>query len=150
MTTPAPLPVRLVPQVDRDSAPWWDSLGQHRFVLQRCLRCRAWRWPARAICGRCGSFDWSWAPASGRGTVASWTVNHHTFDPAFRSPYTVVFVRLDEQEDIVMPGSLAADTEVVSIGTPVDVEYLDVPVEDGSAVTLLAWRPRSAEGSVDG
>ena len=39
-----------------------------------------------------------WKPASGRGTLHSWTVAHHAFHPAFAGelPYTLVTVNLEE------------------------------------------------------
>jgi uncharacterized protein len=133
---------RPVPRPDRDSEPWWAALARHELVQQRCDDCVAWRWPPRALCGRCGSLAWSWQPVSGRGTVASWIVNHHPFLPGTDPPFTIVAVRLDEQDDIVMPGSWfgtaepAFDQAVVAVFD--DLE----PNEDRTArVTLLGWEP---------
>ncbi len=135
------------PPVDRDSAPWWEALARHELVLQRCAGCGTWRFPPRAICNRCSSFEWSWEPVSGRGTVASWVVNHHGFSDAFGSPYTVVLVRLDEQDDVLVLGawSGAADGTDVQMGLPVAVGFDDVPArDDAPAFTRLQWRPASA------
>jgi uncharacterized protein len=148
---PAVRPVRPVPVMDRDSRPWWDALARHELVLARCAACRAWRWPPRDMCGRCGSFDWAWEPTSGTGTVASWIVNHHPFSADIPSPYVVVTVRLDEQDDLLLPGSLdrggtgpARSGEAVddglSIGARVLARYLDCDGTDGSTFTLLSWR----------
>ena len=96
---------RLVPNPDRDSEEWWEALARHEFVLQRCDACQAWRWPPREICNRCGSFDYTWTPVSGRGTIASWVVNQRAFLPGFEIPYVVVNVRLEEQDDCKLIGS---------------------------------------------
>jgi len=134
------------PAMDRDSTAWWEHLSQHELALQRCDQCQRWRWPARAICNGCGSFDWSWEPASGKGTISSWIVNHHSFSDAFTSPYVVLAVRLDEQDDVVMYGSWAGaqDGSDLSIALAVAVEFDDVaPVDDQEGFTLLRWRAAS-------
>lgn len=131
---------RPVPQADRDSLQWWEALARHEFVLQRCGSCQAWRWPARALCNRCHSFEWTWEPASGRGSIASWIVTHHAFLPGFEAPYAVLTVRLAEQEDLLLPGSYAgrADESRLHIGAPVQVGFDDLPGSD-PARTLLRW-----------
>jgi uncharacterized OB-fold protein len=136
--TAAPRPV---PHPDRDSGPWWDALARHELRFQRCARCRAWRFPPRAICNRCGSFDHDWEPVSGRATVASWIVNHHAFSTDFTPPYAVVTVRLDEQDDVLVIGSFAGDLRQLHTGSRVIATFDDVA--DG--VTLLSWLPADAD-----
>ncbi len=135
---------RPLPQADRDSEPWWDALARHEFVLQRCASCRAWRWPARALCNRCHSFAWAWEPASGHGTIASWIVTHHAFLPGFAAPYAVLTVRLAEQDDLLLPGSYsgASDDPGLAIGARVQVGFDDLGSEP--ARSLLCW---TLEGS---
>lgn len=135
-------PVRPRPTVDRDSAEWWAALTRHELVLVRCDDCGAWRWPPRALCGRCGSLHWGWSPASGRGSVASWIVNRHGFGGAFPLPSTVVLVRLAEQDDLLLPGGWAgaADGDDLVMGMPVTARFEDVPADEGgAAMTLLCW-----------
>ena len=96
---------RPLPVADRDSTPWWAGVAEHELRLQCCRDCSRLRWPARALCNRCGSLDWSWVAASGRATVASWIVNEHRFSDVFPVPYVVVMARLDEQDDILVPGA---------------------------------------------
>jgi uncharacterized protein len=133
--------VRPAPSVDRDSSPWWEAIARHEFVLQRCTSCETWRWPTRAICNRCASFDWQWEAASGRGTIASWVVTHHAFLPGFEAPYAVVTVRLDEQDDILMIGSLddGPGDPRLAIGAPVSVQFLDLEGAD-PARSLPTWK----------
>jgi hypothetical protein len=131
-----------LPAVDRDSRPWWEALARHELVLQRCDDCDTWRWPARTLCNRCGSLEWRWDPASGRGTIASWIVTRHPFSAAWPTPYVVVIVRLDEQDDVLIPGSYAgANTDDLEIGAGVVAEFDDLDVPLGhEPVTLLRWR----------
>jgi hypothetical protein len=46
--------------------------------------------------------------------VHSWVVTHQVYAPDFVDlvPYTVVLVRIDEQDDILIPGRLLSDVEV--------------------------------------
>jgi uncharacterized OB-fold protein len=109
--------------------------------LQRCTACGAWRWPPRAICNRCGSFDAEWEPVSGRGTVAGWIVNHHAFSSDLPSPYAVMLVRLDDQDDCKLVGSFRGSIDALRAGLPVRAVFDDVA--DG--VTLLAWEQTASE-----
>jgi uncharacterized protein len=134
---------RPLPQADRDSVEWWEALARHEFVLQRCTTCRTWRWPARALCNRCHSFEWAWQAASGDGTIASWIVTQHAFLPGFTAPYAVLTVRLAEQDDLLLPGSYAgsSDDPRLGVGARVRVGYDDLP---GAGSTdpprsLLCW-----------
>ena len=99
---------RAVPVPDRDSAPYWAALADGRLEIQHCRDCGHWTWPARAICSGCHGENLAWEPVSGGGTVHSWIVTHQIYAPDFVDlvPYTVVLVRLDEQDDILIPGRL--------------------------------------------
>jgi uncharacterized OB-fold protein len=126
------------PTPDRDSKPWWDALAAGEFRLQRCQACGAYRWPARAICNRCRSFEAAWETLDGAGTVASWIRTHQAFAPPLREavPYVVVQIRLDVQEDVLLIGGWLAERDPVS-GEPVALEIVAGP--DGSH--LPCWRP---------
>lgn len=135
---------RPAPAVERDSAEWWAALARHELVCARCEDCGTWRWPARAICGRCGSLGWTFAPVSGRGEVASFVVNRHGFGGLVPVPSTVLLVRLAEQHDLLLPGGWAGppDGAGVAIGLPVTVGFEDVPGSDSAdPYTLLRWGP---------
>ncbi|TDD26262.1 hypothetical protein E1287_36560 [Actinomadura sp. KC06] len=138
---------RPYPATDLDSAPWWEALRRRELLLQACGPCRRLRWPARAICNDCGSDDWTWVPASGFGTVASWTVTHR---PATAGgPFVVVLVRLDDQDDILMPGYVDGpqDGAGLVIGLPVQVGFEDVAAGDGGRdLVVLRWRPVHRSG----
>lgn len=132
---------RPMPVADLDSAPWWEALRRRELLLQRCDDCGRHRWPPRAVCNDCGSLAWQWLPASGGGTVASWTVSHHAFGPGIETPFVVVLVRLDDQDDIYIPGYVdgPSDGAGLEIGARVTVGFADFPSADGGSITLLRW-----------
>ncbi|MFD0686480.1 Zn-ribbon domain-containing OB-fold protein [Actinomadura fibrosa] len=130
----------VVPEVDRDSAPWWEAVRRHELTVQRCGGCGTLRFPARAVCNRCRSRSWEWTPVSGRARVYSWVVNHQVFmrSMAERVPFPVLLVRLDEGDDLLMYGNLVeGDVAELRVGLPVEAVFVD----DGDQ-TLVNWRPR--------
>jgi uncharacterized OB-fold protein len=132
---------------DRDSAPWWAALAEHRLLLQRCTSCATLRWAPRALCSTCGSFDRSWVEASGEGTVASWTVVHRSPSPATPTPYSVLLVRLAEAPNLLVPGGWAGDAAGTDLrtGLPVRAGFRDLPASaDADPAALLCWRPARA------
>ena len=132
-----PTPVR--PYPDRDSVRYWEAVGEHRFELQRCSACGAWRWPPRELCNRCASFDYEWVAPAGTATVESWVVNHHGFSAQFGSPYTVVLGRLDEQADVCIPAQWRGDTPP-SRGQALRLDFEDHADAEGQ-FTVVVWRP---------
>lgn len=130
-----------LPMPDIDSAPWWEGLRSRELLLQRCKACHRYRWPARAICNDCSSFDVMWVRAGGRGTIASWTVTHQS-RPEVEVPYVVVLARLDEQSDLLVPGGCSFDDAGrLEVGAAVQVGFEDVIDENGVQGTVLRWEP---------
>ena len=125
-----------VPRPDRDSQPYWEFIRKGELRLQRCDRCGTWRFPPRAICGKCHSFDSTWTATRGLGRVTSWITTHQVFAPALRSevPYHVVQVALDEQPDLILPGQLVPGTEP-GADLRVRTRFRNVTGD----VTLLFW-----------
>lgn len=80
------------------STGYWDGARRGALVLQRCTACGHVRHYPTLLCPACHSDGVEPLAASGRGTVHSWTVAHHAFDPAFADdlPYTLVTVDVAE------------------------------------------------------
>lgn len=129
------------PTPDQDSQPFWDGLAQGELRLQRCTACRALRWPARAICNHCASFDAEWIACTGRGVVSSWIRTHQVFAPVYRDrvPYVVVQVALVDQPDIRVIGGWHSERDPI-VGEPVAPCFS----KRESGTVVLDWEPRSA------
>ena len=63
-----------------------------------------------------------------RGTVFTWTVNHHQFHPEVPTPYVIAIVEVDGPRRVV-GNVVGCDPEAVHIGMAVEAELLD----DGGA-----------------
>jgi hypothetical protein len=71
--------------------------------------------------------------------VASWIVNRHPFFPGMNVPSVVVMVRVDDADDVLIPGGWAGvpDGSELRFGLPVQVGF----EENADGVTLLVWQP---------
>jgi uncharacterized OB-fold protein len=122
---------------DRDNAPYWAALAAGRLELQHCRDCGRWTWPARPICSGCQGENMAWEAVTGTGTVHSWIVTHQVYAPNFVDlvPYTIALVRLDEQDDILIPAPLVSGGDRVRQG--LRVHAVAERVADG--VGQLTW-----------
>lgn len=80
-----------------DSAAWFAAIDREEFTLPRCASCGLHFLYPRSSCPGCASRDVALVPASGRGTVASFVINHRP-PPGFEAdgPYVIALVDLAE------------------------------------------------------
>ena len=109
-----------VPEPTPESKPYWDALNEGRLVLQSCGACGKVRHYPRPLCDACYSFDVRWIDAKGTGTIHSWTVTHHAFNPGFKAELPYVLVTVDLAEGVRMQAPLrSADATTLKRGLPV-------------------------------
>jgi len=85
-----------LPEINPDTKAWWEATRQRHLLVQRCHTCGRCQHYPRYLCTRCGSTHLEFVPASGHGRVYSFTVVHRPPSPAFKAPYIVALVRLEE------------------------------------------------------
>ena len=93
----------------------------------------------------------AWEPVAGTGEVHSWIVTHQVYAPMFVElvPYTIVLVRLDEQDDILIPGPLAVDgPDDTEVHQGLCVRAVTERVDD--SIGRLAWKPEGCISRIDG
>ena len=90
------LPPEPIP--DADSAPFWDALREGILTYQSCANCGHAQLYFRAMCKTCWSRALEVVPASGLGTVYSFTIVHQAGHAGLAGdvPYTLGLVDLDE------------------------------------------------------
>jgi len=114
-------PERLpLPDPSEEAIPFWEALRGGELRLQRCAVCGALQHPPRAMCFSCRSFEFEWAPSSGRGTVYSYVVTHQPIHPALagHTPFATVEVELEEGVRLTS-NLLDVPPDEIEIGMPV-------------------------------
>ena len=135
---PAPAPF-VLPEVK----PFWDGTAEGKLLLARCLEDRTLIWYPRPFCPTCASTRVEWVPASGRGTVYSYTVNRRGVAdlPAYREAgvYVLAYVELEEGPRM-MTNIVDCDPDSVRIGQKVELVFHDT----GQGSALPRFRPAAA------
>lgn len=117
---------RMIPPLDDAERPFWTGGRDGQLLIQRCGTCGTWvHPPVRGAHEGCGG-EVTATPVSGKGTVYSFTVNHHPFRPDLPLPYVIALVELAEQADLRLFTNLVnVDPGAVSVGMPVRVLFED-------------------------
>ncbi len=115
--------MRPLPQITAENKFYWTSGADGVLRLPYCEGCNRYLHPSQTICPDKGD-----APVirevSGRGTVASVTVNYQQWLPDMATPYAIGIIALEEDPRVRIT-SLIVDTnpEEVAIGLPVQVRF---------------------------
>jgi hypothetical protein len=107
-----------------DDAPYWEALARGTLLIQRCEACGTVRHPPHPRCGQCASASLSWTPATGLGTVYSFTIVRHPANPELAGsvPYVVALIELDEGPRLVS-NVVGVDPNLVAIDQRVQVQF---------------------------
>ena len=123
-------------RADPRSEPFFAAAAAGELLIRRCDPCGTWLGPAASGCPDCGAdaAELSWAAASGRGTLVSWSVVH----PRGGGPVAVpALVELDEGPWLSSGLRLDGPAELAGLraGMPVTAVF-EVPAE-GAAYPLF-------------
>jgi uncharacterized protein len=93
-----------------------------QLLIEHCENCARWVHPASGECRACGG-PLVARPVSGRGTVFTYTVNYHPYNPDIPTPYVIAIVELAEQSGLrVAANIVGCEPDSVSCGMPVDLQ----------------------------
>ena len=131
-----------LPRLDDHNRPFWEGARAGRLLLQRCLDCGTWRFPAARWCAACHGERSDWQAASGEGRVHSFCFFHRAYFPGFEAelPYNVAVVELSEGVRLFSNLAGVAKPDI-RIGMAVRAAFEKAT----DAVTLVKFRP--AEGN---
>ena len=117
-------PARILPVVDRDSAAFWTWGRDGKLAIYRCGDCATYVHPPVPFCPQCESRNVAPQAVSGRGRVASFTVNHKQWVPGLPVPYVLALVAIDEQDDVRIPCNIiGCSAEEVTFDMAVEVVF---------------------------
>lgn len=90
-------------------------------LVEHCDKCAHWVHPAAGKCRDCGD-PLTAKPVSGRGTVFTYTVNHHPYNPEIPTPYVIALVELAEQSGLRVAANIVdCEPDSVTCGMPVAI-----------------------------
>ena len=113
---------RLLPEITELNRPFWTGGRQGELLILRDSETGRWVHPPEAVTGAAGKLVPE--PVSGKGSVFTYTVNHHAYRPAIPTPFVVALVELDEQEHLRLPTNIVnCDVGEVHIGMRVRVLF---------------------------
>ena len=118
------------PPVSPETQPFWDAAAAGRLMIKKCGACGQVHYYPRALCPFCGSDRTEWLPASGRGTIYSYSVLRRV--PV---PYALAYVTLEEGATM-MTNIVDCDLDRIRIGQPVRVVFR--PTDGGPPVPMFA------------
>jgi uncharacterized OB-fold protein len=125
------------PVVSPDTAVFWEAAARGELLIKRCSACGETYWYPRPICPLCHSTNTVWEPASGRGTVYSFSiVRRGSGAYAKRAPYVLAYVDLVEGPRL-MTNIVDCAAEEVTIGQEVEVVFHRAP----GGTALPRFRP---------
>lgn len=117
------------PPVTPEAQPFWEAAGRGEFLIKGCQQCSQVHFYPRAICPFCGSDRTEWRPASGRGTVYSYSVMRRA-----EAPYAIAYVTLEEGPTMVT-NLVDCDLDGLRIGQAVRLVWK--PTEGGPPVPMF-------------
>jgi len=112
----------ILPPATALTQPYWDGCNAGELRLQQCRACNRHQFYPRNFCSHCGGRELDWVPASGTGTIASFTVVRRGISKAYPAPYIVALIDLQEGPRM-MSNIIAAEPEQVAVGARVSAEF---------------------------
>jgi uncharacterized OB-fold protein len=125
---PVPAPTELTEE-------FWVAARDERLLYARCDDCGTAQFPRELACTSCLSPSVRWVPASGRGTLYSYTVIHRAPFPDFPVPAVMAQIVLEEGPAI-FSGIVGCDPDDLACDLPVEVTF----ERQDDAITLPMFR----------
>ncbi|ORV97899.1 Zn-ribbon domain-containing OB-fold protein [Mycobacterium kyorinense] len=98
-------------------------MSDRRLLVEHCDECARWVHPPAGTCPDCGG-PLAARPVSGRGTVFTYTVNYHPYNPDVPTPYVIAIVELDEPAGLRVAANIVdCEPDSVHCGMPVEVRF---------------------------
>ena len=113
-----------LPRPTEATTAYWKGCRQQQLLIQRCKACERLQFYPRSLCTSCMSGKLEMVPASGRGTVRTFTVIRHPVSAAYASevPYALALIELEEGPTM-MSALCNTDIDDVQIGMAVEVVF---------------------------
>lgn len=138
---------RPLPRLDGLAGEFWRAGADGTLRLQRCDTCGTWAHPPQPVCPACLGRELRFQPTSGRGSVYTFTVNEHPWNPTIPLPYVIAVVELDEQPGLRLTSNVVGcDAADVSVGMRVRVCFVE---DDGVFLPMFEPSSTNIQSSLD-
>jgi uncharacterized protein len=124
---------RVPPLLTGVNREYWQGGQNDQLLVPRCGSCRQWFLAPTLVCPHCLSRHVDMLPASGRGTIAAFTVNHHPWRPDATAPYVIAIIELADQPGLRVISNI--------VNCPVDEVRTGMPVTATFAQLEDVWLP---------
>ncbi len=129
-----------LPVATPETVHFWQGTNQQELRLQKCSDCDHVYFPPRPFCPGCSSDSVEVIPASGKGTLYSYVINHRPH-PAFDGPYSIAVVTLEEGPRM-MTNIINCDQTPEALELDMDVEVVFEKMSDD--ISLPYFQPVEA------
>lgn len=135
------MPPRMLPEPTPETRHFWDGCKEGELRLQRCTKCAESYFPPRPFCPKCNCREVEVYPASGKGVLWSYVINHRPRPDMGTDPYAIAVVKLAEGPKMM--------TNIVGCPQTPEALPLDLPVKvtfekQTDDVTLPFFTPAEA------
>jgi len=119
--------IRKLPLLNKDNATFWQQGAFNNLMIHHCANCQQYFHPPAPICFHCLSEDVMPKKVSGKGTVASFTINYQKWQPDLEVPYIVAIIELIDQKGLRFVSNIVEmNPSEVFIGMPVSVIFEEI------------------------
>jgi len=122
---------KVLPTLDEISKPYWEACKRHELLLQKCADCgHLQAYPPMKACPSCLSSNLTWAKASGKGKIYTYSIIHRTAAEGWKDevPYAVLIIELDEGPHMYA-NAMGCKPEDLACGKAVEVAFDDITDE---------------------
>jgi uncharacterized protein len=132
-----------IPTIDSASAPYWAAARQGQLLIAECVACGKVHHYPRPFCPFCWSENVHPVPATGAGTLYTYSTVYVNDLAPFkeRLPYVAAIVELAEGPRL-MTTIEGADPDDLRVGMPVTAVFRPVDDADPDSAYLTVFTPR--------
>jgi len=116
--------LRKLPQLNQDNSAFWQGGANGDLMIYHCDACQQYFHPPTPVCIHCLSDNVKPKKVSGRGRVASFTINYQKWHPDLEVPFVIAIIELHEQVGLRFVSNIIdINPEDVCIDMPVCVTF---------------------------
>ena len=123
-------PTYPAPDENPETARFWRAAREGKLLCGHCRTCGDSHFYPRTLCPHCFSADTDWRPASGEGTIYSYSVMRRA-----EPPYAIAYVTLAEGATM-MTNIVDCDFDTLRIGQKVRLSFKST-TEDGAPLPMF-------------